>query len=129
MTVALSATAGVSKRRATVMPPKDDLTITFSRGFVDAGRIAHREMREDVGVRVDSRDGGVRRAILRASLPNIDANTIVRIDGITLRALPVVIDTRAEVGAMTPHHIEIEVPVSAPEGALMTSIVWEAETP
>src|SRR5690349_4815809 len=106
--VALSATANASKHRATVVIPPDDLTITFSRGFVDAGAITHRTMR-DVGVRIDARSGGVRRAILRASLPNADANTIVRIDGITLRALPVVIDARAGIGAMTPHRIEIEV--------------------
>jgi hypothetical protein len=137
MIVALSATAGVSKRRAAAAPPRDDVTITFSRGFVDAGTIAHRDSRdwrftrttEDIGVRIDSRSAGVRRAVLRASLPNVDPNAIVRIDGITLRALPVVIDSRAEIGAMTPHRIEIEVPASAPEGALMTSIVWEAETP
>jgi len=126
--VALSAAAGVSKRRTAIVAPKEDVTITFSRGFVDAGPMTHRTT-EHIGVRIDSRSGGVRRAILRASLPNVDPNAIVRIDGITLRALPVVIDSRAEIGAMTLHRIEIEVPASAPEGALMTSIVWEVETP
>jgi hypothetical protein len=135
--VALGATSGVSKRRASVAPPKDDLTITFSRTLVDAGTIAHKaspdwrftRTNEDIGVRVDSRSAASRRAILRASLPNVDASYVVRIDGITLRSLPVVIDSRAEIGAMTPHRIEIEVPASTPEGALITSIVWEAETP
>jgi len=135
--VALSATAGVSRRRAVIALPKSDLTITFTRTFIDAGTIAHKTSGdwrftrtfEDVGVRIDSGSAATRRAILRASLPATDAQYIVRVDGITLGPLSVVIDSRAAIGVTTPHRIEIEVPVSAPEGALMTSISWEAETP
>lgn len=137
MFVAMNAMPAVSKRRAAIALPKNDLTITFSRNFVDAGTIAHKDSRDwrvtrttqDIAVRIDSASATSRRAILRASLSNADASYTIRIDGITLRSLPVVIDARAEIGAMTPHRIEIEVPASAPEGALLTSIVWEAETP
>ena len=138
---------GAAKRRAIASPiPKDELSITFVRanggdaigGNVDIGSIAHRNSRdwrttrtiESVGVRIDGkRDAAPRYAVLRASLMNAGANITIRIDGITLGAMPVVIDTHAAIGATTPHRIEIEIPADAPEGALLTSIGWEAVTP
>ena len=84
---------------------------------------------QDVVVRTGKRDAAPRYAVLRASLINADANITIRIDGITLGAMPVVIDTHAAIGATTPHRIEIEIPADAPEGALLTSIGWEAVTP
>ena len=125
---ALSANAGAARRRAAIAPVKDDLTITFTRSLVDAGSIAGRSSHE-VGVRIDSRSAVNRRAVLRASLPRPDGQFTVKIDGIPLGPLPVVIDARAPLGVTTTHRIEIEVPPTAPEGALMTAISWEAETP
>src|SRR5436305_3591026 len=135
--VALSATAGVTRRRAVrALPVRDELSITFTRPLVDLGTIAHKSSRdwrmtrtsEEIGVRIDGQTILSQRAVLRASLPNADARFTVRIDGITLGAMPVVVDPRASIGVTTIHRIEIEVPASAPEGSLMTSINWEVVT-
>jgi hypothetical protein len=135
--VALSASAGVTRRRAVLgpLPAKDALSITFSRPLVDFGTIAHSgscdwrvtRTSEEVGVRIDGRPAQSARAVLRASLLNADARCVVRIDGITLGPLSIVIDGSAVLGATTTHRIEIEVPASAPEGSLMTTISWEAQ--
>jgi hypothetical protein len=127
--VALNATAGVTRRRAVrALPVKDELSITFTRPLVDLGTINHKT-REEIGVRIDGTTTLSGRAVLRASLANPDARYTVRIDGITIGAMPVVVDPRASIGVTTIHRIEIEVPASAPEGSLMTSINWEAVTP
>ena len=42
--------------------------------------------------------------------------------------MPRVIDAAAPIGATTAHRIEIEVPVDAPEGALISGIQWEVTT-
>lgn len=133
----LTAHASSARRRAAAMPVGGDLAITFTRSLIDAGTIAHRgpanddaaRTTQDVGIRIESRSNATRRAILRASLISPDPHVRVRIDGIPLGPLPVVIDAGALVGVTTNHHIEIEIPVSAPAGTVMTSISWEAETP
>jgi hypothetical protein len=118
------------------LPAKDALSITFSRPLVDFGTIAHKGLRdwrvtrtsEEVGVRIEGRPAQTGRAVLRASLLGADSRYIVRIDGITLGPLSIVVDAGAAIGTTTTHRIEIEVPASAPEGSLMTSISWEAAT-
>jgi len=133
----LTANASSARRRAVAMPVREDLTLSFTRSLIDAGTIAHRgpadgnatRTTQDVGIRIESRSNTSRRAILRASLTSPDPQVKVRIDGVTLGPLPAVIDARALVGATTTHHIEIEVSTAAAEGALLTSISWEAETP
>jgi hypothetical protein len=141
LALALSAGSVVSAapRRRAVAPVPDELTITFvSRaGILDLGAIAHtgrnaprgRTMRsETIVIRVDRRGGGRGSATLRAYVASPDARCAIRIDGQLLGAVPVVIDPQIPIGAVTSHRIEIEVPVTAAEGPLATTIGWEAST-
>jgi hypothetical protein len=52
----------------------------------------------------------------------------VRIDGQPLSSTPVVVSTRAAVGALSIHTLEIEVPESVAAGPLAASISWEVTT-
>lgn len=86
-------------------------------------------IRRQFGIRL-VRAGGVSwgTASLTARLDFPDGRSAVRINGQTLSTTPVVIDARATVGVMTIHTLEIEVPVSVPEGPLAASISWQATT-
>jgi hypothetical protein len=57
-----------------------------------------------------------------------DARCAIRIDGRLLGAVSLVIDPLIPIGAVTSHRIDIEVPVTAAEGPLATTIGWEAST-
>jgi hypothetical protein len=101
-----------------------------SDGLLDVGVITYAQhgarrvsrITRRVGVRIEGAAGG--RATLRASLESPDTRCRIR-DGIELSAMPRVIAMSAEVGVTQPHRIEIEVPVEAAEGTLLSSIVWE----
>jgi len=67
-------------------------------------------------------------ATLRAFLETPDPRATIRIDGVTLTTTPRLIQAGAPIGIPFSHRIEIEVPLSAPEGPLQASIGWEATT-
>jgi hypothetical protein len=124
-------------------PPADELTITFTgrgvlaAGVLDVGRVSHAERgapkgrtvrRESIAITVN-RTGGLRgTAVLQAWLSAPDPRSVIRVDGVVLSGVPVLVDPQVQIGAETLHRIEIEVPVSAPEGPLASSIQWEAVT-
>jgi len=118
----------------------DPLTITFvaaAGDTVDAGTIAHdfskrvaragtTTVTRTFAVRVDRRDGSNAGLVsLRASLETEDPRCMLRVDGVDIRITPATIAI-VPVGTATTHRLEITVPVSAEEGALLTSIRWEA---
>ena len=86
-------------------------------------------VRRQFGIRI-LRAGGVSwgTATVTARLNSQDGRTSVRIDGKPVAGMPVVIDARASVGAMTIHTLEIEVPGSVAAGPLAASISWEVTT-
>ena len=143
MLLALTLSAGsialAAPRRRAVAPVPDDVTITFvSRaGLLDLGSVAHtatndkrdRTVRsKTIQIRVDRRSGNSGSASLRAYVLSPDARCSIRVDGQLLGAAPIVIDPQIPVGAVTSHRIDVEVPVTAPEGPLATTIEWEAST-
>jgi hypothetical protein len=131
------------KTRRAAAPPADELTIVFAghgalaAGVLDLGTVAHTERhapkgktvrRESIAIIVN-RSGGLRgTAVLQAWLPTPDPRCVIRVDGVVLSGVPVLVDPQVQVGIETIHRIEIEVPVSAPEGPLASAIQWEATT-
>ena len=96
--------------------------ITYARyGSRRVSRITRR-----IGVRIEAAPGG--KATLRASLENPDARCRIRVDGFELSGTPRVIEMAAATGVLTPHRIDIEVPVEAAEGTLVSAVVWEVTT-
>lgn len=128
---------GGRRRTVAVSPPSFELTLTFLDGPVlDAGPIVWRggTRKTTITTRtVTLRIGRASReargtATLRAFLETPDPRATIRVDGITLTTAPRVIEHHAPIGIAVTHRIEIEVPVSAPEGALAASIGWEVTT-
>jgi hypothetical protein len=138
---------GEGRRRAVASPLLPDLTLTFvdvtagsgSEAAIDTGTMAWRQdgPRRDVtittrtfGLRIDRRSGDARgTAIVRASLESSDPRCKIRVDGIELGPAPRLIDANAPIGTVTTHRIELEVPVTVPEGAFHSAIHWEVTTP
>ena len=123
--------AGGRRRAVSVSPPADELMIAFvdaPGGIVDAGTIAGKT-RKAFGIRIGRPSREARgHATLRAFLETADPRCIVRLDGIVLTTQPQIIDRFAAIGITTTHRLEIEVPPSVPEGALVTSIGWDVST-
>jgi hypothetical protein len=134
-----------SRRRAASAPVDPDaITISFTPmdgirtttwTVLDVGTLARRERARGahvvrtvaVGIdRVSGVAGGT--ATLRAQLQLSDGRAIVRINGITLGAAPVVIDARAPIGGAIVHRIEIEVPPAVPAGEVASAIRWDVTT-
>ena len=121
-----------------VSPPPSPLELTFPGGgpVLDAGTIVWRGGANDrtVSVRtVTMRIGEPSRdargtATVRAFVQTFDPACSIRIDGITLTTAPRIIRRHAPIGLATPYRIEVEVPVTARDGALQTSIGWEVTT-
>jgi hypothetical protein len=146
----LSLPLYAARRRATA-PPAGVLSIEFvnvpaaGTTFIAAGADAWVDMntlsekagakgksvreQRQFGIRI-LRAGGVSSgtAMLTARLDAPDGRSSLRIDGQPLSRTPVVISSRAVVGAMTIHTLEIEVPDSVPAGPLAASISWEVTT-
>jgi hypothetical protein len=135
----VTAPAVAARRRAAVVTP-DALTITFVAAVgdtVDAGTIAHdfskraakagtTTVTRTFALRVDRRDGSNAGLVsLRASLETEDPRCTLRVDGVEIHITPMTIAI-VPIGTATTHRLEITVPVSAEEGALLTSIRWEA---
>jgi hypothetical protein len=147
--VALSATA--AERRRTVAPPDDSLTITFVESdsnegsMLPAGNDAWLDLksitrmgvskektirtRHRFGVRV-VRAGGAAwgTAVITALLDSYDGRATYRLDGRPLTTAPLVVDAHAAVGTVVFHTLDVEVPVSVPEGPLAASINWQVTT-
>jgi hypothetical protein len=135
----VTAPAVAARRRAVVVPEPDAMTITFiavAADTLDAGTIAHDFSRRSAKgvtmvtrtftVRVDRRDGANRGLVnLRASVEAEDSRCTLRIDGVAMLITPATVAI-VPIGSATSHRIEIIVPVSAEDGALLTSIRWEA---
>jgi hypothetical protein len=133
---------GSRQRVVAVSPPSSSLTLTFMDGgaattaILDAGTAAWKGGRRRTTVITRSfavRIGGPSReargtATLRAFLETPDPRATMRIDGIVLGTAPVVIHHHAPIGVAVAHTLEIEVPVTAPDGPLVASIGWEAST-
>ena len=95
---------------------------------MDTGIIAGKT-RKTFGIRIGRPSRETRgHATLRAFLESSDPRCIVRLDGIVLGTQPRVIDRFTPIGITTTHRLEIEVPASAPEGALLTTISWSVST-
>jgi hypothetical protein len=127
----LQLSAGGRRRAVSVSPPSEELAIAFidaPGGMVDTGTIAGKT-RKTFGIRIGraSRESQG-HATLHAFLETADARCIVRLDGIVLTTQPRIIERFAPIGITTTHRLEIEVPASAPEGALLTTIGWNVST-
>ena len=147
--VALSGAA--AERRSTVARPDDSLTIVFVESDSDQGSMlpagndawldlksvtrmgASKEksirMRHRFGVRV-VRAGGAAwgTAMITALLDSYDGRASYRLDGRPLTTAPLVVDAHAAVGTVVFHTLDIDVPVSVPEGPLAASINWQVTT-
>jgi hypothetical protein len=130
-------------RRAVAAPrPSSELAITFVDGIaaaaavVDAGPMAWRgvgaklaKTSRTVGIRIGSPSREPRgTATLRAFLETADPGCVVRVDGVVLSHTPRVVQRHAPIGVAVAHRIEIEVPATAAEGPIATSIGWEVTT-
>lgn len=136
--------AGGRRRAVSVSHPSGDLTIAFvdaPSGTLDAGTLAGTTpitRRSKTSTAITKRTFGLRigrpsreasgSATLRAFLETADPRCIVRLDGLVLSTQPRIIERFAPIGITTKHRIEIEVPASAPEGALVMTIGWDVTT-
>jgi hypothetical protein len=141
--------ARAEKRRATAPPVDDSVTIAFidvdsgdasmtaagSEAWLDLKTITHAgaggervtRMRRRIGIRLLRANGlALGTAAISVRLESWDGRATFRIDGKQLTGAPLTIDAHFAVGPVTVHTIEIEVPVSAAEGALAASMRWEA---
>jgi hypothetical protein len=123
------------RRRAVAVPPPSSLSLTFVDGPVlDTGSFSYRGGREKAAVAARSfairigEPGARGTATLRAFLETAGPDAIVRVDGIVLTTTPRVIRRHVPLGTAVAHRLEVEVPVTAPDGPLNASIGWEATT-
>lgn len=142
LTVSFDLQAGGRQRAVAVTPPPSELSLTFlenghaSTAIVDAGTISWRGGRRRYSVTARTfamRIGAASReargtATVRAFLETPDPHATIRIDGIVLGATPRIVQRNAPIGIAVTHRLEIEVPVSAPEGAVAANIGWEITT-
>lgn len=79
------------------------------------------------GMNVQDSSLHVATATMLASLVSPDAAHILRLDGITLTVVPQVIQGRVQLGKISQHRLEIEVPTSLTEkdAELHNSIVFQ----
>jgi len=149
----LAADLQAGERRRALRPVvADEISVTFvslaadasvagsvSDAVLDVGRIAQQPLhgraaqrttrQQTVGIRIDGSGRSMQgTATLRAHLEDADPRYSIRIDGITLGSAPLLIDARVPIGAVVPHRIEIDVPVTAAEGLLTASIRWDVTT-
>ena len=135
-------------RRRAAAPPSAALSIEFvdvpaagttliatgSDAWVDVKTVSQQAGSTGKSVRVQ-RQFGIRilrvgevswgTAIVTARLDSPDGRSSLRIDGQVLGSTPIVVISRAAVGALTIHILEIEVSNSVPAGPLAASISWE----
>src|SRR5213075_1535465 len=134
--VSLGATeAQAARRRAVATPPSEELTIVFvpmggqslMGDVLEVGGIVRGKVARTIGVRVERRGGaGKGVAALRVWVESPDPRCAIRIDGKPLGAAPLLIDPQVPLGVAVAHRIEIDVPPTAAEGAMVSAIRWEA---
>jgi hypothetical protein len=148
--IALSLPLYAARRRA-VAPTVGALSIEFvdvpasdasviaagSNAWLDLNRVSQQagsmgkslRVRRQFGIRI-LRAGGVSwgTVAVTARLESPDGRSSLRIDGQALGSMPVVVNARAAIGAVTIHTLEIEVPDSVAAGPLKSSISWEVTT-
>jgi len=151
LTIAIALPGTAAERRRAAAPPDDSLTITFVESdsnqgsMLPAGSDAWLDLksvtrmgstkeksirtRHRFGVRV-VRAGGAAwgTAVLTAMLDSYDGRATYRLDGRPLTTAPLVVDAHAAVGTVVFHTLDVEVPVSVPEGPLAASINWQVTT-
>jgi hypothetical protein len=131
--------AGGRQRVLAVSAPREALAITFidaGASVVDAGTFVWRGgskrsvvTTRRVSMRIGEPSAESRgTATVRAYLETADPYATIRIDGVTLTNAPRIIQSNAPIGIAFAHRLEIEVPVTAPEGPLQASIAWEVTT-
>jgi hypothetical protein len=141
--------ARAEKRRATAPPADDSVSIAFidvdssdasmtaagSEAWIDLKTVTHAgvagermtRMRRRIGIRLLRANGlALGTATISVRLESWDGRATFRIDGKQLSSTPLIIAIRAAVGPVTVYTLDIDVPVSAAEGALAASIRWEA---
>ena len=148
--LAASLPVYAARRRATA-PPGAALSIEFvdvpaagatliaagSDAWVDVKNVSQQagsvgrsvRLRRQFGIRI-LRAGGVSwgTAMITARLDSPDGRSSLQIDGQTLGRTPIVVSSRAIVGAIAIHTLDIEVPDSVAAGPLAASISWEVTT-
>jgi hypothetical protein len=92
------------------------------------GRGRGATVRQRVGVRLDSPAGTVAVARLQAFLATDTPGCTVRVDGVTLTAIPRTLDPVHRVGTTVVHEVEIVVPPHVPAGPFASAITWIAES-
>ena len=140
--------ARAEKRRATAPPADDSVAIVFidvnsgdtsmtaagSEAWIDLKSITHAgaggermtSIRRRIGIRLTRANAlALGTATINVRLESWDGRATFRIDGKQLSSAPVTIDTHLAVGPVTIHTLEIDIPVSATEGALTASLRWE----
>ena len=142
----LNLTGEGRRRTVAASPLLPEVTIAFvdvtagtgGEAALDTGAISWRKRgthhdatitTRTFGMRIDRKSGDTRgTATLRASLEISDPRCKVRIDGIELGTAPRIIELHAALGTVTTHRIEIEVPITVPEGTFSSAIHWEVTT-
>ena len=124
-----------ARRRAAVTPPAEELAIVFvpmggqslMGDVLEVGGIVRGKVARTVGVRVERRGGANKGvAALRVWVEGPDPRFTLRVDGKPLGGAPLLIDPQAPLGVAVAHRIDVDVPPSAAEGAVLSSIKWEA---
>ena len=121
--------------RRAVATPSESLAIAFGDApLVDVGTIASTNgraaiVKRTLTVRIGQTSEEARgTATLRAFLQAPDPYCTIRLDGIVLGTAPRVIAANAPIGIAVTHRLEVEVPVTAPEGTVASTITFEATT-
>ena len=132
-----NAQGGDRRRVRAVSPPAAAIAIAFlDGGLLETGTMAWsggakratvttRTVRMRIGEAAPETRGNV---TLRAFLETADPRCTIRVDGVPLTVAPRVVRRNAPVGIPFAHRIEVEVPVTAPDGPLHASIGWEVTT-
>ena len=130
---------GGRRRVVAVSPAPEELKITFvnvtgsgSEAMIDAGAMSRtraKVTKRVFGIRLDAANASEgATATLRAFLESHDGRSTIRVDGIEIGPVPQLINAQTPLGIVTTHTLEIEVPATVPEGALASSLRWEAAT-
>ena len=121
----------------TAASPAAELAIVFvgmsgsgSDAVLDTGMVSgpRGAIVRTLGIRLDSGTRTTGTAVVRVWLESHDERTAIRIDGMSIGTLPRILDAHAPLGRVIAHRLEIDVPPDVPEGAVASSIRWEATT-
>ncbi|MEO8379736.1 MAG: hypothetical protein ABI779_08745 [Acidobacteriota bacterium] len=132
-----SAPAPLSIEFVDVAPEGATLVSAGSDAWIDLRQVGQQNgvigkfvrVRRTVGIRI-VRTGELARgtAVLTARLDALDGRSLVSIDGQRLTTAAMTVTSRAVIGTVSTHTLEIEVPDSSTPGPLALLISWEANT-